>query len=76
MLTKGFAACALVIAIASIWAGYTQVSALTLRQDQQSRYWPRHNTRRSGTYLNGAWVPLPIRANYTNFQGGASGVGK
>ena len=76
MRTKGFAACALVIAIASIWAGYTQVSALTLRQEQRSRHWPRYGTRRSGVYRNGAWSPLPIRSNYTNFQGGASGVGK
>ncbi|NEQ98171.1 MAG: hypothetical protein F6K30_15875 [Cyanothece sp. SIO2G6] len=76
MLTKGLATCALVIAIASIVAAYTQVSALHLRQDQQPMYWSRYNTRQSGVYRDGVWVPLPIRSRYTSFQGGASGVGK
>lgn len=76
MLAKGCAACACLIAIASIWAGYSQVSALNLRQEKQPLYWPRHRTYRSGYYSNGRWQPLPRRTAYGTFQGGSTGSGK
>ncbi|MEB3338162.1 MAG: hypothetical protein VKJ46_11910 [Leptolyngbyaceae bacterium] len=62
----------------SIFAAYTQTSALQLRTEHQSLHWPRHGTRMSGRYSGGrrAWEPLPIRNGYQTFQGGGPGSGK
>jgi len=76
MLAKGCALCALLIAGASIAAGFTQVSALKLRQERQPLYWARHNTLRSGRYYNGSWQRLPARSSFGGFVGGGGGVGK
>ena len=64
------------IAIASISAGYTQISALHLRQESQPLYAPRHNTLRSGYYRSGRWTRRPGRSSYDTFRGGGSRTGK
>ncbi|QIZ70123.1 hypothetical protein [Oxynema aestuarii] len=76
MWTKIFALFAILLAIATIGAAYTQSSALTLRQEQQS-YWPRHRTYLHGSYRSGSWNYSRDRSDYGGgFFGGGSGVGK
>lgn len=75
MLPKLFAGTAIAIALFTVIAGYTQRSALSLRQESQS-YWPRHDTGISGVYVGGAWQPAPFRSDYGGFRGGGPGVGK
>jgi hypothetical protein len=76
MLTKLFAALVFVLAAFTIHAGFTQRSALLLRQENQDNYWPRHDTQTSGTYRSGAWVASPNRQSYGSFRGGGPGAGK
>jgi len=76
MLPKFFAGVTLAIALFTIFASYTQRSALSLRQESQS-YWPRHNTGISGVYVGGGWQPSPFRSDYGGgFRGGGPGSGK
>jgi hypothetical protein len=76
MLPKIFAAIALSIAVLTIFAGYTQRSALALRQESQSMYLPRHNTGISGYYFGGSWRPTRLRSDYGGFRGGGPSAGK
>lgn len=76
MLTKILTAAAIIIALFTITAGYSQRSALTLREERQSNYWPRHSTYISGYYYRGVWDPLPNRSAYGSFRGGGPGTGK
>jgi hypothetical protein len=64
------------VAASSVWAGYTQRSALTLREDQQQAYWPRRGTSLSGGYSRGGvWIMAPSRTEYGGFRGGGPGGG-
>ncbi|PSO55808.1 MAG: hypothetical protein BRC40_05235 [Cyanobacteria bacterium QH_8_48_120] len=76
MLIRIFAIAALIIALFTIWAAYTQRSALSLRQEKQSAYWSRHGTSLSGQYQGGTWIFLPSRSSYGDFRGGGPGAGK
>jgi hypothetical protein len=76
MLTRIFAVIALVVALFTIWAAYTQRSALSLRQERQSTYWPRYGTYLSGRYYNNTWQPTPNRSSYGGFRGGGPSAGK
>ena len=76
MLTKILAATTVAIALFTIIAGYTQRSALVLREERQSNYWPRHGTTISGYYYRGIWEPHPNRSAYGNFRGGGPSTGK
>jgi hypothetical protein len=76
MLTKILTAAAIIIALFTITAGYSQRSALTLREERQSHYWPRHRTYISGYYYRGVWDPLPNRSAYGSFRGGGPSTGK
>ncbi len=76
MAIKLFAVAAFLIASLTIWAGYTQQSALLLRQETQPFYWRRHNTSLSGRYRNNVWVETPNRSSYGTFRGGGPSVGK
>lgn len=67
---------ALTIASLTIYAGYTQRSALMLRQESQPLYWSRHGTSVSGRYSRGSWYASPDRATYGSFRGGGPGAGK
>jgi len=76
MLTKIFAGAALIIALLTITAGYTQRSALVLRAEKQNNYWSRHGTGLSGQYRGGTWIILPNRSSYRGFRGGGPSAGK
>lgn len=76
MLTKILAGVASAIALVAIVAGYTQRSALTLREEKQPHYWPRYSTDLSGTYRGGNWQALPNRSSYSEFRGGGPSTGK
>jgi len=76
MLPKIFAGVTLAIAILTVFASYTQRSALSLRQESQPFYIPRHNTGISGYYFGGNWQTTPLRSDYGNFRGGGPGSGK
>jgi len=89
MLPKFFAIAAFLIAFFSIGASYTQRSALTLQEEQESHsghsnnyvnspsYWPRHETEISGYYVGGSWQPTPARSEYSSgFRGGGPAAGK
>lgn len=76
MLPKIFAGVALLIAVLTIFGGYTQRSALSLRQESQPLYFPRHNTGISGYYFGGNWQPTPFRSDYGDFRGGGPSAGK
>lgn len=76
MAIKLFAVAAFLIASLTIWAAYTQRSALQLRQETQPSYWPRHNTSLSGRYRNNIWIETPNRSAYGTFRGGGPSVGK
>lgn len=76
MLTKLFAIAAILIAVITIGAAYTQTSALTLRQEQQPWYWPRHGTHLTGGYRSGVWIYSPNRSSYDSFPGGGPSFGK
>ncbi len=75
MLVKGFTIVAFLIAGFTIWAAYTQRSALALRQESQPMYWSRHGTVVHGYYVGGSWNPGPGRSR-SGFRGGGSSVGK
>ncbi|MFP4254599.1 MAG: hypothetical protein ACLFRN_09035, partial [Halothece sp.] len=64
MLPKIFAGLGLTIALLTVFAGYTQRSALTLRQESQPLYLSRHGTGISGYYYGGGWRPTPLRSEY------------
>lgn len=67
---------AVLVTATSAWAGYSQRSALTLREDQaSSSYWPRHGTSLSGGYSRGVWIMAPSRSQYGGFRGGGPGGG-
>lgn len=79
MLPKIFASLGLTIVLLTIFASYTQRSALTLRQESQPHYLPRHGTGISGYYYGGrGWQPTPLRSDYagSGFRGGGPGSGK
>lgn len=76
MVTKLFTVAALGLAVLTLYAGFTQQAALTLRQENQTNYWPRHGTALSGSYRSGIWLPSPERATYSSFRGGGPGAGK
>jgi hypothetical protein len=76
MLFKYCAIASVAIAIFAILAAYTQSSALSLREENQATYWPRHGTQLSGSYRGGGWQPSAIRSSYGSFQGGGVGSGK
>ncbi|MFW6359466.1 MAG: hypothetical protein ACOC0N_09695 [Chroococcales cyanobacterium] len=76
MITKLIASAAIAIALYTIIAGYTQSSALVLRDEKQDNYWPRRGTYLSGRYRRGIWEPLPNRSSYGSFRGGGIGSGK
>ena len=76
MLTKIVAAAAIAIALFSVAAGFTQRSALVLREQKQESYWPRHGTRISGRYYRGNWETQPSRSSYGSFRGGGPSTGK
>jgi len=76
MLTKILAVTTVAIALFTIVAGYTQRSALALREEKQKNYWPRHRTHLSGYYYQGHWDPLPNRSAYGGFRGGGPSTGK
>lgn len=76
MLTPFLAIATLVITGVTITAGYTQTSALQLREERQSLYWPRYGTTLSGRYYGNSWQPLPTRSAYGEFRGGGPGAGK
>ena len=62
------------IAIWAIWLGYSQKSALSLRQSE-STYRPRYGTSTSGHYSRGTWIDSPTRTEYDTFRGGGPGAG-
>ena len=62
------------LAIWAIWLGYSQKSALSLRQSD-SNYRPRYGTTSSGHYSRGLWHDSPTRAEYGTFRGGGPGAG-
>lgn len=76
MLSKFFAVVVIAIAAITLFAGFTQRSALTLRQENQANYWSRSDTSLSGSYRGGVWVASPDRTSYGSFRGGGPGVGK
>jgi len=76
MLTKIFAGAALIVALLTITAGYTQRSAMVLRSEKQDNYWPRHGTTSSGYYRGGTWYLSPNRSSYGGFRGGGPSAGK
>lgn len=76
MLTKLLAFLIVLIGVGTLLAAITQSSAYYLRQEQQSLYWPRHDTSLSGRYYNNAWQPDPVRSTYGSFRGGGPGAGK
>lgn len=76
MLPKFFAAIAFLIAVTTVMFSYTQRSALSLRQESQSMYLPRHNTGISGYYYGGIWRTTPLRSEYGDFRGGGPSAGK
>ncbi|AFY71338.1 hypothetical protein Pse7367_3089 [Thalassoporum mexicanum PCC 7367] len=77
MLARIFGVLAIVLALVTIFAAFTQTSALVLRQNNQRMYWSRHNTRRSGIYVVGrGWQPSPLRTDYSTFRGGGPRAGK
>ncbi|MGC9505998.1 hypothetical protein [Baaleninema sp.] len=76
ILVRLLALSSLPIATSAAWAGYSQRSALQLRQEQQSAYWPRHGTSLSGGYSRGVWIMTPSRSDYGGFRGGGPGSGK
>lgn len=76
MLPKIFGGMTLAIAVFTIFLGYTQRSALHLRQESQPLYMPRHNTGISGYYYGGVWRTTPLRSDYGNFRGGGPSAGK
>ncbi|MBD1867881.1 hypothetical protein H6F88_32270 [Oculatella sp. FACHB-28] len=76
MIYPVFAIAACLIAGVTLFAGCTQISALNLRQEEQTMYWSRYNTNLSGYYYNQTWVPAPDRASYGEFVGGGPGDGK
>ncbi|NBD17116.1 MAG: hypothetical protein GVY04_13540 [Cyanobacteria bacterium] len=76
MLPKIFASIAFLIAVLTIFASYTQRSALALRQESQPLYLPRHNTGISGYYFGGSWRPTRLRSDYGSFRGGGPSSGK
>lgn len=77
MLTKIFAALAVVVAGSAIFNSYTQKSALVLREENQASFSPRHGTRLSGSYnSSGVWIFYSNRSGYDDFRGGGPGSGK
>jgi hypothetical protein len=77
MLARIFGILAIFLALLTIFAAFTQTSALVLRQKQQPMYWSRYNTRRSGIYVVGrGWEPNPLRTEYSTFRGGGPRAGK
>jgi hypothetical protein len=76
MLARIFGILAIVLALVTIFAAFTQTSALVLRQQQQPMYWSRYNTRRSGIYVGNVWQPNPLRTEYATFRGGGPRAGK
>ncbi|WP_229424348.1 hypothetical protein [Moorena producens] len=76
MLTKILTATTVAIALFTIVAGYTQRSALVLREEKQENYWPRHRTYLSGYYYLGIWESSPNRSDYGSFRGGGPATGK
>jgi len=76
MLPKVLIFMATAIAATTIWAGFTQRSALSLRQERQLLYWPRYRTSLSGRYYRGDWQSNPQRSSYGLFRGGGPSAGK
>lgn len=76
MITKIFVAIAVVIAVFTLTAGFTQQAAFVLRQEQQTQHWPRHGTHLSGVYRSGGWAPSSVRSSYSGFRGGGPAAGK
>ncbi|MDX2228917.1 MAG: hypothetical protein NW220_04740 [Leptolyngbyaceae cyanobacterium bins.349] len=77
MFTKLFAAAVVAIAAITLYQGFTQQSALVLRQENQDHHWERYGTQRSGAYRAGVWVSSPDRRSvYGGFRGGGPGAGK
>jgi hypothetical protein len=76
MLPKIAALGAFGIAILAILGSYSQITALNLRQENQSLYWARRGTHVSGRRYNNRWYPSPNRSNYDDFRGGGIGAGK
>lgn len=76
MLPKLFVVAALIIALFTGWAAYSQRSALHLQQENQPYFWSRHGTSLSGGYRHRIWLPLPSRSDYGGFRGGGIGSGK
>jgi len=62
------------IAAWAIWLGYSQKSALSLRQSEQN-YGGRYDTNTSGRYYGGVWLYSPSREQYGSFRGGGPGAG-
>lgn len=75
-MTKFFALLASLLAGTTIFYGFTQQSALVLRQEQQDNHWVRNGTETSGSYRGGGWVASPTRQSYGGFRGGGPGAGK
>lgn len=75
-MTKLFALLAILLAGTTIFYGFTQQSALVLRQERQDNHWVRNGTRTSGSYRGGIWVASPTRQTYGGFRGGGPGAGK
>ncbi|MEM9135940.1 MAG: hypothetical protein AAGB01_01125 [Cyanobacteria bacterium P01_F01_bin.42] len=77
MISRLFALVTVLIASTAIYSAYTQRAAFFLRQETQSRYWPRYGTRLSGRYRRGVWIVTPSRQSYGNqFRGGGPRTGK
>ncbi|PZV14462.1 MAG: hypothetical protein DCF22_08810 [Leptolyngbya sp.] len=75
-MTKFFALLAILLAGITIFYGFTQQSALVLRQEKQDNLWTRYDTQTSGSYRRGVWVASPTRQTYGSFRGGGPGAGK
>jgi hypothetical protein len=75
-MTKLFALLAVLLAGTTVFYGFTQQSALVLRQEKQDNHWARYDTQSSGSYRSGSWVASPTRQSYGTFRGGGPGAGK
>jgi hypothetical protein len=75
-MTKLFALFGILLAGITVYYGFTQQSALVLRQENQANHWVRSGTQTSGSYRSGAWVASPSRQTYGSFRGGGPGAGK
>ena len=76
MLPKITATVAFAVAILAIGGGYSQMSALRLRQESQPFYLPHRGAYISGIRYNNRWHPNPNRIGYAGFRGGGIGAGK